>query len=79
MKNKNKFVASDVFRILILLFCIINVIALIFLLRKDAMAESKTVSITYDVPEEDASSQEADASSIAPVIRRIESGRRTRQ
>ena len=68
MKNKNKFVASDVFRILILLFCIINVIALIFLLRKDAMAESKTVSITYDVPEEDASSQEADASSIAPVI-----------
>ena len=65
---KNKFIASDVLKIIILLFCIINAAVLIFLLRNDAMAESKTVSITYDVPEEDTSSQEADTSSIAPVI-----------
>ena len=65
---KNKIVVSNVLKIIILLFCIINVAVLIFLLRKDAMAESKTVSITYDVPEEDSSSLEADTSSIAPVI-----------
>ena len=65
---KNNFATSNILKIIILLFCIINAIALVFLLRKDAKAASKTVSITYDVSEEDDSSQEADSSAVAPII-----------
>ena len=65
---KNNFATSNILKIIILLFCIINAIALVFLFRKDAKAASKTVSITNNVSEEDDSSQEADSSAVAPII-----------
>lgn len=65
---KNKFATPNILKIFILLFCLANIIALFFLLRNDAQAQSNAESLTYNVPDAETDSDTDDSATAAPSI-----------
>lgn len=56
---KKKIESSDVIKILILIFCLVNISALFFLLRQESRSENVNSVISYNLPEEEEEEKEA--------------------
>lgn len=65
---KNSFLTSSFFKAIVFLFCIINIVVLLLLLRNDAKDQNNAVSISYEIEEDTESSDGADSTIVAPTI-----------
>ena len=65
--RKNIYTFS-ILKFIIALFCILNIIALFFLLKKDTQSQNNAVSISYEVEDDNVSSEGTDSAVAAPLL-----------
>lgn len=65
---KKKIESTSFLKLAVLVFCLVNIVALLVLLRQDAKAKSNAEAISYNLPEEETDSKETENPSFSPVL-----------
>ena len=65
---KKKIESTSFLKLAVLVFCLINIVALFVLLRQDAKAKNNAEAISYNPPEEETESEETEKPSFSPVL-----------
>lgn len=65
---KKKIESTSFLKLAVLVFCLINIVALFVLLKQDAKAKSNAEAISYNLPEEETESEETENPSFSPVL-----------
>lgn len=65
---KKKIESTSFLKLAVLVFCLINIVALFVLLKQDAKAKNNAEAISYNLPEEETESEETENPSFSPVL-----------
>lgn len=65
---KKKIESTNVLKLVVLIFCIINAAALFVMLRQEAQAKSNAEAISYNVPDEETETEQQENHTLSPVL-----------
>jgi hypothetical protein len=65
---KKKIESTNILKIAVLIFCVVNMIALFVMIREEAQAKSNAKAISYDIPAEETETEQEENLSPSPVL-----------